>query len=156
MNTKKSPATKTAAARKPTARKTAPPKKTAPKKAAPKKRTPPPADRTLARIARVRTILHSQKGENIVALHVSKLSSVTDYMILCTGLNPPHLRALAAEVTQQLRQENPPLAPHRQAGSIKSEWLVLDYLDFVVHIFTPTMRDYYALERLWKDAPRAT
>jgi len=76
-------------------------------------------------------------------------------MILCTGHNPPHLRALADEVTKQLRLETPPIAAHRRAGSVESEWIVLDYLDFVVHIFTPTTREYYALERLWKDAPPA-
>ncbi|MFY9376471.1 MAG: ribosome silencing factor [Kiritimatiellia bacterium] len=170
MNTKKSPAKKKAAPRKPatpkaaakktaTPKKSAPkkvaPKKAAPKKAAPKKRAAIPADPLRARIAQIRAILDSKKGENIVALNVSKLSSVTDYMILCTGHNPPHLRALADEVTKQLRLETPPIAAHRRAGSVESEWIVLDYLDFVVHIFTPTTREYYALERLWKDAPPA-
>jgi ribosome-associated protein len=170
MNTKKSPVKKKAAPRKPatpkaaakktaTPKKSAPkkvaPKKAAPKKAAPKKRAAIPADPLRARIAQIRAILDSKKGENIVALNVSKLSSVTDYMILCTGHNPPHLRALADEVTKQLRLETPPIAAHRRAGSVESEWIVLDYLDFVVHIFTPTTREYYALERLWKDAPPA-
>ena len=170
MNTKKSPAKKKAAPRKPatpkaaakktaTPKKSAPkkvaPKKAAPKKAAPKKRAAIPADPLRARIAQIRAILDSKKGENIVALNVSKLSSVTDYMILCTGHNPPHLRALADEVTKQLRLETPPIAAHRRAGSVESEWIVLDYLDFVVHSFTPTTREYYALERLWKDAPPA-
>ena len=170
MNTKKSPVKKKAAPRKPatpkaaakktaTPKKSAPkkvaPKKAAPKKAAPKKRAAIPADPLRARIAQIRAILDSKKGENIVALNVSKLSSVTDYMILCTGHNPPHLRALADEVTKQLRLETPPIAAHRRAGSVESVWIVLDYLDFVVHIFTPTTREYYALERLWKDAPPA-
>ena len=170
MNTKKSPAKKKAAPRKPatpkaaakktaTPKKSAPkkvaPKKAAPKKAAPKKRAAIPADPLRARIAQIRAILDSKKGENIVALNVSKLSSVTDYMILCTGHNPPHLRALADEVTKQLRLETPPIAAHRRAGSVESEWIVLDYPDFVVHILTPTTREYYALERLWKDAPPA-
>jgi|BioPla2DNA2_1021312.scaffolds.fasta_scaffold05563_2 ribosome-associated protein len=170
MNTKKSPVKKKAAPRKPatpkaaakktaTPKKSAPkkvaPKKAAPKKAAPKKRAAIPAAPLRARIAQIRAILDSKKGENIVALNVSKLSSVTDYMILCTGHNPPHLRALADEVTKQLRLETPPIAAHRRAGSVESEWIVLDYLDFVVHIFTPTTREYYALERLWKDAPPA-
>lgn len=171
MNTKKSPVKKKAAPRKPAtpkaaAKKTATPKKSAPKKVAPKKAAPKkaaPKKRATtsvaaplrARISQIRAILDSKKGENIVALNVSKLSSVTDYMILCTGHNPPHLRALADEVTKQLRLETPPIAAHRRAGSVESEWIVLDYLDFVVHIFTPTTREYYALERLWKDAPPA-
>ena len=92
-------------------------------------------------------------GQSDAVLHVTGVSSVTDYMVLCTGLNNPHLRALADEVARQLRLETPPVAAHRRAGSVESEWIVLDYFDFVVHLFTPAMRSYYALEQLWKDAP---
>ena len=102
---------------------------------------------------KVRGLLDGKKGENIVVMNVAKVSDVTDYMVLCSGLNAPHLRALADEVAKQLRLETPPVAAHRHAGSAESEWLVLDYFDFVVHLFTPSMRAYYALEQLWKDAP---
>lgn len=110
-------------------------------------------DAQRARIAKVRAILDAKKGENIVVLHIAKVSGITDYLVLCTGLNAPHLRALADDLAKRLRQETPPLAAHRRAGSVASEWIVLDYLDFVVHLFTPSMRAYYALEQLWKDAP---
>lgn len=148
MMTAKTPAKKT------TARKPAP-KKAAPRKPAAKKpaRAKIPADALRARVAKVRAVLESKKGENIVVLQVTGVSSVTDYMVLCTGLNNPHLRALADEVARQLRLETPPVAAHRRAGSVESEWIVLDYFDFVVHLFTPAMRSYYALEQLWKDAP---
>ena len=131
------------------------PRKAAPKKPAAKKRArPKPAgDPLRARVEKVRAILDGKKGENVVVLHVTDVSSVTDYMILCTGLNAPHLRALSDEVAKQLRLETPPVAAHRHAGSAESEWYVLDYIDFVVHLFTPSMRTYYALEQLWKDAP---
>jgi ribosome-associated protein len=166
MKTQKSPPKKSAA-KKPALRKTpaAKPaaKKAAPKKAAPKKapsrkaartKAPPIAvDALRARVEKVRGILDGKKGESIVVLHVTKVSSITDYMILCSGLNVPHLRALADEVAKQLRLETPPVAAHRRAGSAESEWFVLDYFDFVVHLFTPAMRAYYALEQLWKDAP---
>ena len=112
-----------------------------------------PADPLRTRVDTVRSVLDSKKGENVVVMRITDVSSVADYMILCSGLNTPHLRALADEVVKQLRCENPPVAPHRRAGSAESEWLVLDYLDFIVHLFTPSMRTYYALERLWKDAP---
>ena len=140
-------------------------KKSAPKKAAPRKpaakkpaakkpaRVKPSIDALRARVEKVRAILDSKKGESIVVLHVKDVSSITDYLILCSGLNNPHLRALADEVAKQLRLETPPVAAHRRAGSVESEWLVLDYFDFVVHLFTPQMRSYYALEQLWKDAP---
>ena len=112
-----------------------------------------PADPLRTRVDTVRSVLDSKKGENVVVMRITDVSSVADYMILCSGLNTPHLRALADEVVKHLRLEVPPVAPHRRAGSAESEWLVLDYLDFIVHFFTPPMRAYYALERLWKDAP---
>lgn len=133
-----------------TPRKTAKPKAPAPKKTS---RPRPAADPLRARVERVRALLDAKKGERILVLHVADVSSVTDYMILCTGLNTPHLRALADEVARQLRLETPPIACHRRAGSVESEWLVLDYIDFVVHLFTPATRTYYALDQLWKDAP---
>lgn len=104
-------------------------------------------------VEKVRRALSSKKGEDIVVLKMANVSTVTDYLILCSGLNTPHLRALSDEVIRQLRRGSPPLSPYRHAGSAESEWLVLDYLDFVVHLFTPRLRAYYALERLWKDAP---
>ncbi len=156
---KAQPAPKTSAAKKAPARKPAA-KKPAPKKPAPKKAAAPrparprkPADPQRALVARVCDILDAKKGEKIVVLNVAEVSSVTDYLILCSGFNIPHLRALADEVARQLRLEEPPVACHRRAGSAASEWFVLDYVDFVVHLFTPAMRAYYAIEQLWKDAP---
>ena len=140
----KKPAPAKKAARKPVA-----------KKAAAKKplRAKPAVAPLRALVEKVRGLLDGKKGENIVVMNVAKVSDVTDYMVLCSGLNAPHLRALADEVAKQLRLETPPVAAHRHAGSAESEWLVLDYFDFVVHLFTPSMRTYYALEQLWKDAP---
>ena len=142
--------TKSAAAKSP-AKKPAPRK--TPAKKAPARRKAAPAEPLRARVAQVRAVLESKKGENVVVMRIADVSSVADYMILCTGLNNPHLRALADEVAKQLRLETPPIAAHRRAGSVESEWIVLDYVDFIVHLFTPQMRSYYALEQLWKDAP---
>ena len=157
MKTTKSPPKKSAAPR--AAKKPAPAKKAVRKpvaKKAPAKkplRAKPAVAPLRALVEKVRGLLDGKKGENIVVMNVAKVSDVTDYMILCSGLNAPHLRALADEVAKQLRLETPPVAAHRHAGSAESEWLVLDYFDFVVHLFTPSMRTYYALEQLWKDAP---
>ena len=156
MKTTKSPAPKSAAkkpaARKPAPARKAPAKKAAPKKAPARKKTAP-ADAQRARVDRIRAALDAKKGENIVVLRIANVSSVADYMVLCSGLNNPHLRALGDEVAKQLRQDVPPVAAHRRAGSADSGWIVLDYVDVVVHLFTPQMRGYYALEQLWKDAP---
>lgn len=146
------PAAKKSAARKPAAARKAPAKKTAPKKA-PARPKAAPADAQRARVERIRAALDAKKGENVSVLRIADVSSVADYMVLCTGLNNPHLRALADEVAKQLRQDVPPVAAHRRAGSADSGWIVLDYVDVVVHLFTPQMRGYYALEQLWKDAP---
>ena len=155
MKTTKSAAPKSAAA-KTAARKTpakkAPAKKAAPKKA-PARKKAAPVDALRARVDCIRAALDSKKGENIVVLRIADVSSVADYRVLCSGLNNPHLRALADEVAKQLRQDVPPVAAHRRAGSVDSGWIVLDYVDVVVHLFTPQMRGYYALEQLWKDAP---
>ena len=150
MKTTKSSAAKSPA-KKPAARKTT--SKKSPTKKAPARRKAAPAEPLRARVAQVRAVLESKKGENVVVMRIADVSSVADYMILCTGLNNPHLRALADEVAKQLRLETPPIAAHRRAGSVESEWIVLDYVDFIVHLFTPQMRSYYALEQLWKDAP---
>ena len=155
MKTTKTPAPKSAAkksAPRKAAPKKAPAKKAAPKKA-PARKKPAPADSQRALVERIRAALDAKKGEHVVVLRVADVSSVADYLVIGSGLNNPHLRALADEVARQLRLESPPVAAHRRAGSAESEWLVLDYVDFVVHLFTPQMRSYYALEQLWKDAP---
>ena len=157
MKTTKSSPKKSAAPR--AAKKPAPAKKAVRKpvaKKAPAKkplRAKPAVAPLRALVEKVRGLLDGKKGENIVVMNVAKVSDVTDYMVLCSGLNAPHLRALADEVAKQLRLDTPPVAAHRHAGSAESEWLVLDYFDFVVHLFTPSMRTYSDLEQLWKDAP---
>ncbi|MDD2241111.1 MAG: ribosome silencing factor [Kiritimatiellae bacterium] len=155
---KKAPSETTTSATPPTAtpKKPAAKKKvssSAPKKTAPRTPATNPRDPQRRQIEAIRDMLEAKKGENIVILNVADVSSVTDYMILCSGLNTPHLRALADDVAKQLHLADPPRACHRRAGSPQSEWLVLDYIDFVIHLFTPVMRSYYALEQLWKDAP---
>ena len=142
----KKPAAKKAPAKKATAKKPAA-KKPAAKKAAPKKPVLPPV------LDLIRTALLDKKGEDIAILHVSELSSVTDYMVLCTGRNLHHLSAMADELVNRLRHATPSRVPHQRAGARQTEWVVLDYLDIVVHLFTPALRSYYALEQLWKDAP---
>ena len=156
---KKAPAKKAASPKKSAAKKApakkAPAKKPAAKKASPRKPKAPPVDPALALVRRVREILDSKKAEDIRILDVRGLSGVTDHMVLCSGISAPHLRALSEAVAKELRAETPPVAPHRTAGTTDSGWVVMDYHQFVVHIFSPEMRAYYALENLWKDAPEA-
>lgn len=99
-----------------------------------------------------REVLEDKKAENIVVLDVRKLSSVTDYHVICTGSNPRHFKALIEACEKSLREKEH--KPFRVSGTPDSAWMILDYLDFVVHVFGEETREHYALETLWKDAPR--
>ncbi|MDD2281863.1 MAG: ribosome silencing factor [Eubacteriales bacterium] len=88
-----------------------------------------------------------KKAADIKILDISSRSSFTDYFILATGLNKIHTRAVADFVEETLAGQG--ILPFSKGGYQEGEWILLDYLDFVVHIFTPEARDYYQLERLW-------
>ena len=114
-----------------------------------KARTPrlPKAVAAAVRAARDR------KAEDVVVLDLRKAGGFTDYFVICTGLNPRHINAVADAVDDRLRTnlgERPALAE----GSDRSEWILLDYFDFVVHIFSRDCRAFYDLERLWGNAER--
>lgn len=99
---------------------------------------------------RARQVLDGKKGEELVVLDVRGLSSVTDYYVIATGSSPPHLRALAETLDMELKRDGVPC--YRQSGAPDSGWVVLDYVDVVVHLFAPEQRRYYDIERLWADA----
>lgn len=96
--------------------------------------------------------LDEKKGIDPLVLDVSELSNVTDYYVMVTGNSPPHVKALSEELHRSLKQQG--LRTHRQSGTPDSGWVVMDYVDVVVHIFSPDARAYYALEELWSDARR--
>jgi ribosome-associated protein len=75
-------------------------------------------------------------------------ASFTDYFILATGLNRVHTKSLADYIEETLAEGD--FYPFSREGYEEGEWILLDYLDFVVHVFTPEARDYYQLERLWQ------
>lgn len=93
------------------------------------------------------------KAENIVILDVRKISSITDYFVICSATSEPHLKAIRRDIMEGVREslnEKPAYAE----GDPASHWLVVDYIDVMVHIFHEETRNFYALEDLWKDAPR--
>ena len=90
-----------------------------------------------------------KKGCNLVALDVRGISSMTDYFVIAEGSVPRHVAALAQNVDDTLRKER--LSPIHVEGLPDGEWVVLDYMDFVLHIFTPELRGHYALEEIWKE-----
>jgi ribosome-associated protein len=107
--------------------------------------------RKLARLCR--DLADNKKAEDLVILDVRKLTSVTDFFVLATATSEPHLRAIMEEITGKLRNEHS-LRPRTIDGSLPTNWMVLDYIDVIVHIMRTDIRDHYALEDLWGDAPR--
>jgi ribosome-associated protein len=94
-----------------------------------------------------------KKAEELSILEMEKGSGAfTDYFVLCSGTNPRQVQAIADEV--ELRLKNADLRPAHVEGYKQAEWVLLDYVDFVVHIFSEKARKFYDLERLWKSAKR--
>jgi ribosome-associated protein len=98
---------------------------------------------------------NSKKAEEITILQLGKESSAfTDYFLICNGGNPRQVQAIADEIDKKLSAAG--LEPNHREGYEKAEWVLLDYFDFVVHIFSRKSRGFYDLERLWKSATRVT
>ncbi len=87
-------------------------------------------------------------------LDIRKLSDAADYFVVASGSSDVHVRALAEHVEGVLDRAG--LPPHHVEGVRGGRWALLDYVDFVVHVFHPTLRQFYQLERLWADAPTIT
>ena len=104
---------------------------------------------TLAK--KILEILEDMKAENVRCFDVRGKSSITDFNILATGSSSPHLRAIVSEVRSRMRDDDVP--SYRSSGEPESGWVVLDYLNVIVHVFTPEAREYYDLDGLWKDSP---
>ena len=102
---------------------------------------------------RCRELAENRKAEKVVVLDVRKLSSVTDFFVVATGLNEPHVRAIVEEITEKLAEETG-TRPRAQDGAWNTPWVALDYFDVIVHVMRPEARELYALESLWNDAPR--
>ncbi|CAI8278703.1 MAG: Ribosomal silencing factor RsfS [Opitutia bacterium UBA7350] len=94
--------------------------------------------------------LQDKKAEDIRVLDVSAQSSITDFLILATGTSEPHVKALKAVLDTALKESGVQLMG--QDREIGSGWLVVDAFDFMVHLQTETMRDFYRLDQLWSDA----
>ena len=94
-----------------------------------------------------------KKAEDIVILDVRGLSPITDYFVICTATSTPHLRAVQSEIDDQMIVEHDQRPRWRETNP-ESQWLLLDYSDVMVHIFTQEKRDFYSLEELWGDAKR--
>ena len=104
-------------------------------------------------IAEAMAACQDKKAESVTILEMEKESNAfTDYFLICNGINPRQVQAIADEVEERLETMGQRVT-HKE-GYNQAEWVLLDYVDFVVHIFSERARQYYDLERLWKTAKR--
>ena len=94
-----------------------------------------------------------KKARDIVVIDMRDLVVYTDYMVVCTGTTARQTKAIADEVRRVLKEDHGVKARHVE-GEREAEWILMDYLDIVVHIFTPQSREFYRLDRLWGEAPQ--
>ena len=94
----------------------------------------------------------AKKAADLTILDLRKAAGFTDYFVICSGSNPRQIRAIADSVMDALSAEG--VKPAHVEGYDRSEWVLLDYFDFIVHIFAPETRTFYSLERLWGNAER--
>ena len=93
-----------------------------------------------------------RKATGIVVLDLRKAGAFTDYFVICSGSNPRQVQAIADAVEEALKAEKQ--RPSLVEGYARAEWILLDYFDFVVHVFSRHARDFYGLDRLWGSAIR--
>lgn len=111
------------------------------------KRSRPPAALTQAVAA-----VQERKGVDGVVLDLRTISDATDFFVVVSGTSDTHVRAIAEHVMQTLAGQG--AKAHHVEGLTQGRWVLLDYVDFVVHVFHPSLRSFYQLEGLWGDAPR--
>jgi ribosome-associated protein len=92
------------------------------------------------------------KALDIVQLDLREIIGYTDYFVICTGRTDRQTKAIHDAIHEGLKKEHG-LLPRRIEGLPEARWILMDYLDVVVHVFTPDMREYYRLEQLWGEAP---
>lgn len=108
---------------------------------------------TRRQVAQAIRAVEGKKGEDVAILEMDRASGAfTDYFIVCSGTNPRQIQAISDEVENQLARAG--LRPNSLEGYNQAEWVLLDYVNFVVHVFSERARRFYDLERLWKSARR--
>jgi ribosome-associated protein len=101
---------------------------------------------------RIAALASEKLAEDVVILDMRPVCVYTDFFVLATGRNPRQTKAIFDEVHTQLKQESR-LLPRAVDGQRESDWIIADYLDVVLHVFTPETREFYRLEDLWGDVP---
>ena len=101
---------------------------------------------------RIAALAHDKKAADVVELDVRSVVGYTDFFLVCSGTTARQAKAIHDGIHQALKDEHG-ILPRRVEGLAEARWILLDYLDVVVHIFTPEARDFYRLEQLWGEVP---
>jgi len=110
-----------------------------------------PSFELMPELRRAVELAADRKGEAMVVLDLRGISDATDFFLLVSGTSDMHVRSIAEHVLGELKKEG--VRPSHVEGLRSGRWVLIDYIDFVVHVFHPAAREFYQLERLWGDAP---
>lgn len=99
---------------------------------------------------RAAALCQDMKANEVVLLNLQGVTDMTDYFVIASGTSDTHVRSIGEHLISELRKEG--IRVHHVEGVQQGRWVLLDFVDFVVHIFHPTLRSFYQIERLWSDA----
>ena len=99
---------------------------------------------------RAAALCQDMKANDVVLLDLKGVTDMTDYFVIASGTSDTHVRAIGEHVIAEMKKEG--VRVHHVEGVQQGRWVLLDFVDFVVHIFHPTLRSFYQIERLWSDA----
>ncbi|MGH7445946.1 MAG: ribosome silencing factor [Longimicrobiales bacterium] len=102
-------------------------------------------------LERASVLAADRKGVDMLVMDLRGISNATDFFLIVSGTSDMHARAIAENIIEELKKEG--VRPSHVEGLRSGRWVLIDYIDFVVHVFHPAARDFYQLERLWGDAP---
>ena len=108
---------------------------------------------SLEQARRIAGLADSKLAQDIVILDMRPVCAYTDFFVICSGGNTRQTKSIVDEVRYVLKQDDEPMLPHAVEGEREGDWIVADYLDVVLHVFTPETRKHYGLEELWDDVP---
>lgn len=104
----------------------------------------------VAAAQRAAALCLDMKANDVVVLDLRKVTDMTDCFVIASGTSDTHVRSIGEHVIAELKKEG--IQVHHVEGLEQGRWVLLDYVDFVIHLFHPTLRSFYQLERLWSDA----
>ncbi|MDO8500712.1 MAG: ribosome silencing factor [Gemmatimonadaceae bacterium] len=109
-----------------------------------------PARESASPAVRAAGLCHDMKANDVVLLNLKGVTDMTDYFVIASGTSDTHVRSIGEHIIAELKKEG--VRVHHVEGVQQGRWVLLDFVDFVVHIFHPTLRSFYQIERLWSDA----